>query len=517
VSDWSSSRDFTLLEGVNITTFDFSVPSPSAAEQIWIHTNGDVTTGETIVQVNEANDGTTNGNWHGINHFAGSLDVNSLWNTLDIADGPHVVRVTINANNGSDVEEQTYTLLHRRPKCPYIIWPPHDSWVSSRTVNFQWESGLRADSYHLVVSDQPNPESDPTPLLDRVFYEETLSYQHTFSTDYADLYWSVSANDVGSNGIGGNNHFGIDLDPPSSSVAPLPSVTTDVKFTVSWSGSDLRSGLRWYDVQVRDGERGEWTDWLVNTEETVAIFSGQLGHKYCFRSRAMDHVGNWEEYPAGDGDTCTLVDPTAVPPPAWWNMSYSYKRNLVILNNDSRGVGSHYPVRLHFDSTTTPTAEEIYNASQTAVKGNDVRIVYQDQTELDRLVQEFSATNIDVWFALQVGLGSGQSDSTNYQLYYGNAAAGTPPANVNNVFLPTADAYTVGLWHFQEGTGSTVYDTSGRGHNGSFSSAGWTADGRFGNAGVFNGSSSEVNFGNHSDFNLNQMTLEAWILAPHYG
>jgi len=63
------------------------------------------------------------------------------------------------------------------------------------------------------------------------------------------------------------------------------------------------------------------------------------------------------------------------PPPVWWDAAYSYKRNLVILNNDSHGVGSHYPVHLHFDSTTTPTAEEIYNASQAAVKGNDVRVV----------------------------------------------------------------------------------------------------------------------------------------------
>jgi hypothetical protein len=510
VSDWSSTKDFTLLEGVEITTFQFDVPSPSAAEQIWIHTNGDVTTGETIVQVNEANDGTTNGDWHGINHFAGSLDVNSLWNTLDITDGDHVVRVTINANDGSDVEEQTYTLLHRRPKCPYITWPTHDSWVNSRTVNFQWETALRADEYHLVVNDEPDPESDPTPLLDVVFYDETLNYAHTFDADYEDLYWSVRAtNDVGIIGERGNNHFGIDEDPPSSSITSLASVTTDVKFTVNWSGSDARSGLRWYDVQVRDGERGEWEDWMVNTTDTAAIFAGQPGHTYYFRVRAMDEVGNWETYPAGDGDTYTLVDPTAAPSPAWWDAAYSYKRNLVILSTDS--VGSHYPVHLHFDSTTTPSAEEIYNASQTAVKGNDVRIIYQDETELDRFVQEFSTTNVDIWFALQSGLGSSQSDSTNYQVYYGNAAAGTPPANVNEVFLPTVDEHTIGLWHFQEGSGSTVYDTSSRGHDGSFSSPGWTTDGRFGNAGGFDGSSSEVNFGDHSDFNLNQMTLEAWV------
>jgi murein DD-endopeptidase MepM/ murein hydrolase activator NlpD len=522
VSDWSQTRHFTKLSGVSITRFEFDPSSPSGQEHIKIYTDGDVETGETIIQFNTATDGSASGEWKGIRHYSGGLDLGTNhetdWYTIDaVSDGTHLVRLTINANDGTDVQEKTYTVLHRRPAAPYGEWPvqsgPSNRWTNSRTVTIKWRTGLpRTDSYHLVVSDGPNPISDPTPLLDRTFYQETTEYTHTFDTDYEDLYWYIAAsNDVGTTVGGDNYHFGIDLDPPTSTVEVLPAVSTDIKFTVNWSGSDARSGLRWYDVQVRDGERGEWVDWMINTTNTAAIFAGQPGHTYYFRVRAMDEVGNWESYPAGDGDTYTLVDPTAAPSPAWWDTAYSYKRNLVILNNDSHGVGSHYPVHLHFDLTTTPTADEIYNASQAAVKGNDVRVVYQDQTELDRFVQEFSATNIDIWFALQAGLGSSQSDSTNYQLYYGNAAAGTPSTDINDVFQPTVDEHTVALWHFQEGTGSTVYDTSGRGHNGSFSSPGWTTDGRFGNSGAFNGSSSEVNFGNHSDFNLSAMTLEAWI------
>jgi len=473
------------------------------------------------LQVNTATDGSDQGEWRIINELGvpeyrcvDDSDRPPNTNNLEWETGTHRARLYARREGGWEnaaYQDITFSLpAERRPDDPFMLLPAYDAHVNSRTVRFDWKDTLRTDEYHLEVSTDPNYE---TKLVDQLLSVGTSEYTHTFDSDHETLYWRVQASGpYGTNGgEGSGSRFHIDLDPPSSAVNALPAVTTDTTFPVSWSGSDARSGLRWYDIQFRDGARGEWVTWMAQTTLTSALFRGQPGHTYYFRCRAMDEVGNWEAYPAGDGDTYTLVDPTAAPPSTWWDTAYSYKRNLIILNNDSYGAGSHYPVRLHFDSTTTPTAEEIYNASQTTVKGNDVRIVYQDQTELDRFVQEFSATNIDIWFALQAGLGSGQSDGTNYQLYYGNAAAGTPPEDINNIFQPVADEHTVALWHFQEGTGSTVYDTSGRGHDGSFSSPGWTTDGRFGNAGVFNGSSSEVNFGNHSDFNLNQMTLEAWI------
>jgi hypothetical protein len=75
----------------------------------------------------------------------------------------------------------------------------------------------------------------------------------------------------------------------------------------------------------------------------------------------------------------------------------------------------------------------------------------------------------------------------------------------------------MGLWHFQEGTGATISDSSGRSHNGSFSNPGW-ADGVLGWAGVFNGSNSTVALGEHADFNnLGAMTLEGWIYLSRSG
>jgi hypothetical protein len=224
----------------------------------------------------------------------------------------------------------------------------------------------------------------------------------------------------------------------------------------------------------------------------------------------MDQVGNWEAWPSGDGDTYTRIDPSAIPPTPWWNSAYGWKRNLIILNNDSDTIPASFPIHIHFDSSTSPTAAEIFNASQSATKGDDVRITYDNQTELNRFIQHFTSSQIDIWFPLQASLGGGNTNSGVYQVYYGNPSAATPPASVNTVFLPGNDANTMGLWHFQEANGSTVSDSSGRSHHGTFYDAGWS-DGLLGWAGSFNGSSSYVEIGHSEDFRPGAITLEAWI------
>jgi hypothetical protein len=203
---------------------------------------------------------------------------------------------------------------------------------------------------------------------------------------------------------------------------------------------------------------------------------------------------------------------SSLPESAWWDEGYAANRNLSILNNDSDSLPIGYPVHIHFDSNTIPTASEIFNSSLSSVKGDDLRIVYQDQTELDRHIENFSFIEIDFWFPLQQTVGGGQTDSANYQMYITNSDAVGPPDAINNVFLPEADANTVGIWHFTENNGSTVADSSGNGHDGTFNGANWT-DGLMGSAGLFNGTSAYVDAGNSGAFNLasGPMTIEAWI------
>jgi len=155
--------------------------------------------------------------------------------------------------------------------------------------------------------------------------------------------------------------------------------------------------------------------------------------------------------------------PTQRPAQAWWNPAYSHKRTVIVNNRQGDGsLPAGYPVQLHFDDGTTPTAAEIYNASQSTSKGNDVRVVYNDETELDRQIVNFSSTEVDIWFATQAQIPASGSASE-IALYYGNSSSGTPPTDVTNVYLPPVDEHTAGVWYFEESSGNTT-DSSGNGN-----------------------------------------------------
>lgn len=70
----------------------------------------------------------------------------------------------------------------------------------------------------------------------------------------------------------------------------------------------------------------------------------------------------------------------------------------------------------------------------------------------------------------------------------------------------------VAAYSFDEGSGSSVSDTSGKGNAGSIGTATWSTTGRFGKALVFNGSTSMVTIPHSPSLNLTTgMTLEAWV------
>lgn len=527
-SDWSDSWHYTLVNSsLSITQLDFQ-PLDANSEQVRIRacTAGQGGIGITMkVMVNEANDGSGNGKWNTIYELGVPCfnDIDApTWNTLKYSDGTHRIRVEAHGLNtgwdGAAVLEKTYALPHRRPAGPELYSPVPASrnggeavYLNGQSIRFNWENTLRNNGYTLHVGLTSNPQTEATPVLRQSLGANVTEFTATFNQEYPTLYWQVVANgDAGSSGSN-SQKFGIDRTPPSCTIQPLSPVIYDNAFKVTWQGTDAVAGIANFDIQYLDTGRGEWLDWQTNqpASKTFDMFTGQPGHEYSFRCRSTDTAGNQSPYPS-DPSTTTKIDPTSRPSEPWWSTGYSYKRNLIILNNDTDWMPPHFPVRVHFDGTTTPTAAEIYNASKTAVKGNDIRIVYQNQTELNRVIQRFSNTQIDIWIPLQVGLGSGVSDSTNYQIYYGNVNAGGPPANVSAVFMPEADANTVGLWHFQEGGGAIIYDSSGRNHNGTYSNVGWL-DGPTGWAGSFNGVNSSVEIPHSNDFNSNQMTIEAWV------
>jgi len=70
----------------------------------------------------------------------------------------------------------------------------------------------------------------------------------------------------------------------------------------------------------------------------------------------------------------------------------------------------------------------------------------------------------------------------------------------------------VAAYAFNEGSGTTVTDSSGNNNNGNISGATWTSAGKYGSALSFNGSSSRVVINDSPSLDLSSgMTLEAWV------
>jgi hypothetical protein len=530
VSDWSDSWHFT-VEPTGVTAYidHFSVASPSNAEQIKIYACSSGHAGVNItlrVLVNDANDGTDSGQWHIIKE-QGSPCFNDtdapVWNTLEYGDGSHLVRVlawAIQPDAGS-TSDTVYVLNHRRPNSPSQVAPVASSgnpqnavYLNSRAVNFQWSPTIRAQYYTLYVSTTNSPSTDPNPVFSQTFDSTVNQYTVNFSQNYPALYWQVVAtNDVGNTGSNIQT-FGLDPQAPSCTVANLTSPTASNVFQVNWNSTDNLAGVQTADIQDMDSTRGTWDDWLTSTPsaKTYALFNGQPGHTYFFRCRATDNAGNSGSYPSS-ANTSIMIDPFSSPSTPWWNQSYGQKRNIVILNNMSgTPLPQGYPIHVHFDSTTTPTAADIYSASLSSSKCDDLRIIYNDAVELNRIVQNCSSSAIDLWFRSQVSVAAGSTDNSSHQLYYGNASASNPPADPNQVWYPYRESDTTYLYYLQEGSGSTAYDSSGNGHNCSIDSSVQWSTSKFGNGLRFNransGDSRSLTCG--SAVPLSAFTIEFW-------
>lgn len=488
-SGWSvDTWNFSVAEGgvtigditfynVNTNNTHFCVPI----------TYGGVQAPEVYAWINTATDGSENGEWRMLDHYGPSAppdctqsNYHGWWIRSPVYEtGNHLVRINaIKRDSGANATRTTnYNIAYIAPPSPQLIAPAtfnnNGTWFNSLTSAFQWNLALRTESQQLRVSTNPDMWNDPTPLLDVPLDAVTTAYTHTFSQDNAPLYWGIRAiNSTGSTPSAGNVWFGIDRVVPMCSVQTPVTTTYETFFQVNWSGTDNSAGISTFDIQYLDSGRSEWSDWLsVPVSKTYELFIGQPGHTYAFRCRATDNANNTGDYPTTP-DTAVLIDPTARPGTPWWNAAYSGKRNLAILNNMlGTDLPAGYPVHLHFDAGTSPSAADIYNASQSPTKCDDLRVVYNDTTELNRVVQSCTSSAIDIWFRSQVSIPGGTSDTTAHQLYYGNASAGSPPADPSQVWYPYRESDTAYLYFLQEGSGSTAYDASGYGRNCSINSS----------------------------------------------
>jgi len=88
--------------------------------------------------------------------------------------------------------------------------------------------------------------------------------------------------------------------PPTAKVIYNSTYSTDISnslyFTVKWDGFNEGNEIGGFNVQVKEGVRGAWQNWITETEEMESEFLGVSGHAYYFRVRAKDDLGNWGKW-----------------------------------------------------------------------------------------------------------------------------------------------------------------------------------------------------------------------------
>lgn len=149
-----------------------------------------------------------------------------------------------------------------------------------------------------------------------------------WTTAYLDAWDSANSGNImrlSSNGEDWNPDWQtLDTQAPVSSIQTLPA-QSPAPFAVSWSGTDIGpAGIAGYDVQVKDGPGGAWTDWQFGTPDQSAAYPGNGGHTYYFRSRARDRAGNIEPWPADPGAFTTVE---GLPPQTAMATLPAYSRN----------------------------------------------------------------------------------------------------------------------------------------------------------------------------------------------
>ena len=117
----------------------------------------------------------------------------------------------------------------------------------------------------------------------------------------------------------------------------------------------------------------------------------------------------------------------------FFNTSWSYQKQINVTNNDgSGGLTNGLTINLTFDHA------DLVNQSKSNANGTDVRIVENNETELDSVLclgSSWNTTTTCLNFNLTSDLAAGATNSTGFQLYYGNPIAGPRPENLSKVFI----------------------------------------------------------------------------------
>ena len=226
------------------------------------------------------------------------IDASPSW-TLPQEDGSHTVYLQVMdwAGNISDAISAAIILDTHAPEGSLLInngQPFTNQHTVSLTVNAQdLVSGLDSLRFSNDLSIWSVWQAFSPP------YTWTLNGNEGVNTLYVQLRDGAGNVSLYEDGIVFDNT------PPSSGVAGFTRQADG--YRIYWDGSDALSGVKHYTIQRKEEVSGGWQDWQVETAANSALFNGEAGHTYYFRSHAMDNAGNWGNWSANADGELTLT------------------------------------------------------------------------------------------------------------------------------------------------------------------------------------------------------------------
>ncbi|PKH40185.1 Glucose/arabinose dehydrogenase, beta-propeller fold [Nocardioides alpinus] len=251
--------------------------------------------------------------------------------------------------------------------------------------------------------------------------------------------------------------------------------------TVTWSASTDNRGVTAYQVQ-RSGGAGGPVTFSVTAPTTTLVDAGLPGGSYSYEVRARDAAANWSGW--------------SVPAPA-----------QVVVDQAPPTV-----------AVTAPTAGATVSGQVplSATASDDVAVVGV-QFRVDGVAvgsEDTSAPYTATWASTTAGNGQHQVTAVARDASGRTTTSAAVAVTVANAGV----AGLVGGWSFDDGSGGTAADSSGRGNTGTLSGPAWTTDGRYGGALVFDGTNDMVSVADSASLDLTTgMTLSAWVRPTTLG
>jgi phosphodiesterase/alkaline phosphatase D-like protein len=271
------------------------------------------------------------------------------------------------------------------------------------------------------------------------------------------------------------------------------------------------SSIFWYHPQVALGATYYWvqTDWSGGATTTSAVHpnnregwnyysSTTIGTGSLFQTSDTDfNAGSFDHTKVvGTGADASVILTCGGP------NGTCYRKPITIDNTQNSNTLTDYQVLVTLDTSSTIAAGKMRSDC------GDIRFTDSDGVTNLNYWLESGCNTVSTKIWVKVPSIPASSMKTIY-VYYGNPTA-TSQSSITNTFIREITGL-VGSWHFDEGSGTIAYDTSGNGNNGNIYNGATWVDGKFGKALSFDGADDYFVKSLFANFPTNEITVAFWM------